>query len=763
MLSQGDTLGIYRIEEPLAPGGMGQVYRAIDPRLNRGVAVKILTKQAESRAARRRFFREARALAALSHPNIIVVHDVGDQDGTHYIVSELLEGSTLQEVIERGPISWCEAVEIAIEIIAGLGAAHSIGLVHRDLKPSNVFYTEDRRIKILDFGLVVYSSGHARLGPEETDTKTAPMAGTGGYMAPEQIESTGVDHRSDIFGFGCVLYEMLTGERAFKGPTLIGTLKSVVCDEPAPFVDYVADIPQELETIVHRCLAKDPDERFQSAREIESALRAVRGGTAKRPQGWQLLRRTAIRWLRRFRRYDGRVRSLAVLPFANASGQLDNDPLGNGLPESMIRHLSRLEEMRVIAWGTAARYQGSILSPDQIGQDLDVEAVLTGRILRHERGIQVTVEMIASRSGDHLWGERFAGGSSDPVLLLDELAQKIGLAVEEHLRGKPKSSHHTLTSEVPLLYARGRYFWNRRDAEDLERSRQCFERALDRDPGFAAARSGLADIWSVQPFWGLTPPTDAFPRAREEAVRALALEPTLGEAHASLAYVRFYFDWDWQGAEASFEDALRHSPNYSTAYHWAGMCAALRGDFKTAFERLEQAHQLDPLSLIINADTGLVHYLAGEPEMTLKLCEAARELDDRFVPAMIYVGLAMTACQRHEEAVELLEKTVNMTHRSAPALAALGHAFGLAGQLDWAVEILAELRTQSTERYVSSYHLAVVQSALGQIDDALRSLQQAADERSEMMPWLLTDPRLALVRNNPRCTRILELLRFTDD
>ncbi len=753
----GETLGIYRIEGQLALGGMGRIYRAFDPRLGRNVAVKVLLKDAASPTVRRRFAREARAIAALSHPNILVIHDVGEEDDLLYVVTELLEGMTLAERIDRGRLVWIEAARIGHAIASGLAAAHAEELVHRDLKPENVFLTHDRRIKILDFGLAVFSPDRTS-EPEESTTHKAPMAGSSGYMAPEQITGKKVDARSDLFSFGCVVYEMLAGQRAFAAKTLMGTLHRALREEPTPLGEIDSEIPQEIIAIVSRCMRKAPGGRPSSAGEVAAALNAlIAEGEASAPQA--PLWRRAWRRIERWRHPEGGIRSLAVLPLVNTTSHVDVEYLSDGLAEALIQKLSRQESLRLVGWGVTARFKLSGKEPAEIGRELDADGVLTGRLVRLEGRLRVTVELLESHTGDHLWGETYDQEMGDVMAIQEELAQCISEDfIRRHEAPERRPPAETTTTEAFALYLRGRYFWNQRTRESLERSKYYFEKSMAADPSFPQPHVGLADVYNVMPFWGLSNPRESYPKAEAQARLALDLAGDCAEAFASLAYFHFFFAWDYLAAKEAFKKSLSLEPGYATAHHWYGVAAALCQDTETAARQLDKAHELDPVSLIINADRALVSFLAGDYEHAVHQCRAALELGPAFGASHLYHGLALEACARHEEAASALEKAVKATDRAGPPLAALAHCYAVIGRSYTAKELLAELATTAETSYVSAYHVAVILAGLGEHEEALTWLAQAAEDRSEMFVWLPADPRLAELRTDAKCVELLKLL-----
>jgi TolB-like protein len=761
-LQPGSSLGPYLLRARLGAGAMGEVYRALDPRLGREVAIKVLPEEsASSPRALGRFEREARAVAALSHPNVLVVHDVGADGPLRYVVTELLHGETLLARLGVGPVPWRQAVTLAAEAAEGLQAAHARGIVHRDLKPANLFLTREGRLKILDFGVARFVQGDD-IGDSGERTLPGSVLGSIGYMSPEQAAGRELDGRSDLFSLGCVLYEMLGARRAFGGGSLPETLAALARDEPRSLREVAPQTPSELVAIVERCLRKQPSERWRSAGELAVALRSlltrsdeerrVDDNAARAAQnpggpGWM------GRWLRVLaaalpRR--GGARSLAVLPFAG-SGDPDGDYLADGLSESIIRTLTGLPDLHVMAWSTVAHLRSRPLEPRQAATALGVDVVLVGRVAERAHELVVTAELVEGATGKCLWAERYSRPAADLLEVQEQIARQLSRRLQTRLSGSDSERlgrRFTSDSEAYRLYLKGRYFWNRRGEDGLARSREQFRAAIARDPGYALAYAGLADAQNVLPFWGLAPPAEAFVQGKAAARTALELDPNLAEAHASLAYALFWFDWEWPSAQAEFRAAVDLDPGYATAHHWYGVALAATGAFSAAEASLRVAEELEPLALIIRADQGLVRYWQGDWEGACSRCRAVLDLDPDFVPAHLYLGLAREQLGAADDALEALRRAAE--GGGTNALAALAHAFAAAGELELARQGLAQLTELAASRYVSPYLLGVLHVGLGEPEAALEWLERAAEGRCEMMPWLPRDPRLQPLARHPR-------------
>ncbi|HWC64661.1 MAG TPA: protein kinase, partial [Thermoanaerobaculia bacterium] len=519
MLGPGDRLGPYEIVSPLASGGMGDVYRARDPRLDREVALKALPERlAKDPDAAARFAREARVVAALSHPHILAIHDFGVENGLAYSVTELLEGETLRRRLDRGPVPLPRVREYALAVASALGAAHEKGIVHRDVKPENVFLTRDGNVKVLDFGLAKRADAEKRNAADSTaDTEPGMLVGTIGYMSPEQVRSAPVDARSDLFSFGCVLYEMITGTRAFRKPTPADTLAAILGEEPPPIDERATGCPPELARLVEHCLRKEREARFQSARDLAFALENAASD---------------VRAPRRPRRHAA-IASLAILPFAGTAGDAAHEYLADGLTEDLINALARRGTARVIARSSVFRWKGAPVDPRAAGRELGVSAVVTGRVALRNSDLDVQAELVDVEDGAQLWGERFRRPAGDLFALEEEIAAAIAARIGTRPRSRAAAAPPASSSAAYDLYLRGRFEWNRRTEEGFEKALALFEEAIRHDPGFALAYAGIADAYVFLGGYGHLAPEIAYPRSRTAAEKALSLGSS-ADAHNSL-------------------------------------------------------------------------------------------------------------------------------------------------------------------------------------------------------------------------------------
>jgi TolB-like protein/Tfp pilus assembly protein PilF len=768
---------------------MGEVYRARDTRLGREVAIKVLPGHlATDRDALVRFQAEARAVAALEHPNLVVLHDIGSETGFAFAVMELLEGETLKERLARGPLPWRKVIELGMALAEGLGAAHARGVIHRDLKPGNVFLTASGQLKVLDFGLATHEALASSLDTRPyTPTPYEPIRvyGTVPYMAPEQVNGRSADARSDIFSLGCVLYEMLTGRPAFARRTHPETQAAILNDDPPPLSNPTHSVPADLERVIRHCLEKNPEERFQSARDVAFALRSLLGEgpssqlvpAARRPAraGWiaaalglvavgavvlaLFLMRAPPAELPRD------ADTVAVLPFVNAGGAPDTEYLSDGMADHLTRNLSQIRRLKVRPFSSALRYKDKQGDLAAVGQALQVRLLIVGRVLKRGDELFVSVELVDVRDNRQLWGGQVHHRSGNLIALQEDIAREIADNLPAALTGREKqrlTRHDTENAEAYRLYLRGRFAWNKRTRSSLDLAIDCFKRAIAQDPGFALAYAGLADCYSLFPSYGYTqpPPREAYKRAKAMAERALRLDPTLAEAHTALAYVKATADWDWDGAEREFRAALHANPNYSTCRQWHAAYLAGLGRYEEALAEIQYARDVDPSSLIINGWVALILGYAGRPGEALEQAKATVQMDPGFAVGHFFLGTVYAKRHEYRQAVQEFRKAVDLDRDSTTYLTALGSAYGLSGQPDQARKVLAELAETAKDRHVSPYGIASIYASLGEKDQAYHWLDKAFRERDGGMGNLKVDPNWDPLRRDKRFKELEAKMKF---
>ncbi len=751
-LAPGARLGPYEIVEIMGAGGMGEVYRARDPRLGREVAVKVIRRAAPLPPdAERRFQLEARAAGALNHPAILTVYDVGAEGGVPYVVTELLEGETLRERLRTGPPPVDDCVEYARQIVAGLAAAHEKGIVHRDLKPENLFLTRDGRVKILDFGLAKRFQGEepGRGAPDPSLTRAGYLLGTVRYMSPEQVRGRPADPRSDIFSFGAVLYEMLSGRRAFAGESAGEAMSAVLTADPLRL--SWTDIPRPLESLARRCLNKAPEDRFQSARDLAFALEAIAATagapTASAPAPPQP------------------VPSVAVLPFVNLSADPEQDYFCEGIAEDLRNALARLPGLRVAGRSSAFRFKGRGDDLRRIGRELGVERVIEGSVRKAGARLRITVQLVSVADGYHQWSERFDRGVEDVFAVQDEITARVVEALSPRLGGHaiPLRKRHTDDLEAYHLYLKGRYYWNKRHEGGMLEGLKAFQQAIDRDPSYAPAHAGVADSYALLGSWfDVLPGHEAMPRAKAAALRALELDPELAEAHASLAWVRLHYEWDWPAAEQDFRRSLDLDPGRAATHHWYSFFLSAMGRGEEAAAEAQRAWELEPLALIINANLAQPHYFARRFDRAIAEAEKLIRMEPAFPVAHQWLALACAAERRYGEAIAANEAYAAAFGRTTRTLALIAHARARSGDRDGALRDLETIRALAGERHVPAAHFALVHIGLGEVDEAFRWLEQAYEERFDWLAYLAVEPLFDPVRDDPRFEALLGRLRLRE-
>jgi serine/threonine protein kinase/Tfp pilus assembly protein PilF len=755
-LPAGTRLGPYEILAPLGAGGMGEVYCARDPRLEREVAIKILPAQlAQDPGALARFEREAKAVAALCHPNVLAIHDFAIDRGISYTVTELLEGETLGKNLKRAPLGWRKAVEIGVAVADGLSAAHSKGIIHRDLKPDNIFLTSDGRVKILDFGLARWRpTGEGAETQLITQTDAGAIMGTVGYMSPEQVRGDAVEAPSDIFALGCVLYEMISGRRAFGGRSASDTLVATLTEHPPALSRLLSRTSVELDRLVAHCLEKKAEQRFQSAKDLAFQLRSLLADTQVFQAPAPLTRRKGIN-------------SIAVLPFVNGGGNPDAEYFSDGITESIINNLSHLPKLRVIARSTAFRYKAKDLDPQSIGRDLNVTFLLTGRIVQRGKILSMQVELVKAANGAQLWGERYTRPLADIFAVEAEIASEISQTLKVKLTGEEKkrlAKRYTYDPEAYQLYLKGRFWWNKRVPEALAKSIPYFQQAIEKDPSYALAYSGLADAYSILATTSVVDPLAVFPKAKAAALKALEIDDGLAEAHTSLTMVKIYWDWDWDAVEREADRANRLNPNYPTIHQWVSIYWCARSRFEKALGEIRRAQELDPLSLIISTHAGWVLYFARRYDEAIQQYRKTLEMEPTFVMARFLLGAAYMQKRMYDEAIANIRQAIEMTkRRSTEMIGSLGNAYALAGRRAEAGKVLEELLAISPTCYVSPYDIATVYISLGDKDRGFEWLEKAYQGRAQWMVGLRADPRLDPIRSDPRFRDFLRRLKLDSD
>lgn len=752
---------------------MGEVYLAEDPRLDRTVAIKILRPEFVSDPSRlKRFIQEAKAASALSHSHVAHIYEIGEEEGIHFIAMEFVDGITLSEKMQSEQLSVSAIIDFAVEIADALDAAYSKGIIHRDIKPANIMVTTRNEIKVLDFGL-------AKLSNQKPDTSTADSSkglifGTLYYMSPEQALGRPVDHRSDIFSFGVTLYQLATLRVPFQAETTIETLQLILHEPPQAVTALNHNIPAELERIILKCLEKGPDRRYQSAGDLLIDLKRLKRDTEsgkitgplvveprRRRLNWilpLLLLIVAVAALRiSLKPKDTEtIHSIAVLPFVNVSSDHQMDYLSDGITDNLLNQLSRIPGLTVMARGTVFSYKDKEIDPRKVGRELKVDAIVTGKLLQQGQELKVQVSM-EKANGTHVWGQEYAGNVPGIFDIQDAILREIAGNLQQKMKGRVKTEirkEHTQNVEAYQLYLKGRYYLEKRTKEDFEKAIPAFQEATALDPNYAPAYAGLADTYILLSNWGFLPGRNAFPKAREAAKKALSLDDSLAEAHTSLAVIKYGYDRDWSGAESDFRKAIQFNPNYATAHHWYAFFLSLQARHEEAMKEIRIAAQLDPLSIIINANTGLILFFGRNYDEALEQLQKTLELDPKSPVVYQYIGYIYDQQKKYDQSISAYMKATDLAPHNLSYEADLARANALSGARQEAERRLDQLLGTS-QVYVSPVDIASVYVALHQNDRALEWLEKAYDEHSDQSTYVGVDPRFDGLRNEPRFQLLL--------
>jgi serine/threonine protein kinase/Flp pilus assembly protein TadD len=805
------------------------VYLAQDTKLDRKLALKILPAElASNRDRMERFIREAKAAAALNHPNIATIHEIGEHEGTHFIAMEFIDGRTLREKIHQERTELRKLLRFLQHAAEGLARAHAAGIVHRDLKPDNIMITRDGHAKILDFGLAKLIEQEPVPGSDSAEAATAFMPqhstpgvimGTVGYMSPEQAQgkTNEIDQRSDIFSFGCVLYEAVTGKKPFEGDSVVKSLHMVIYEPAPPIADLNPSAPADLQRIVRRCLAKDPDERYQSIKEVAIELKELRrelhgagidttvapptrdetttstGGEGTRSQSLspttdrpslssrassaeyvvtglkqhKLLAAVALLLLvggavalslyLRARKTAAAIESIAVMPFVNESGNADLEYLSDGMTETLIRSLSQLANLQVKPRSSVFRYKGKETDAKTIGKELNVQAILNGRVIQRGDQLTLNLELIDVQKDVVLWSEQYNRKQTDLVSLQGEIAKDVSAKLKLKLSGADEAKltkTSTADTEAYQAYLKGRYYWNRRTAENIKKAIEQFKSATDRDPNYALAFAGLADCYVLLNEYAGTPTSETIPQAKAYAERAIAIDGQLAEPHASLGYVN-RLSWQWTESEREFKRAVELNPNYATAYHWYSILLKDLGRFDEAALMIKRAKELDPLSSVIGNNLSAMYQIQNDHNASIENSLKIVELDPNFSLAYRVLGQAYLKQGRNAEAIANFEKAVELSNRGSNILRDLGYGYAVTGKRAEANAIVKELEEKYARKESNGMYVAGVYAGLGEKDKAFEWLEKDFQAKGDLADIRWEIPYESL-RDDPRFKDLLK-------
>jgi TolB-like protein len=727
----GRTLGHHLVLDRIGAGGMGVVYRARDTRLDRVVALKVLACGAlADEGRRRRFVQEARAASALNHPNIVTIHEISTDEGVDFIAMEHVAGGTLADRIAHTHLPLKEALRLAVEIASALGAAHAAGIIHRDLKPSNILLTPEGHAKLVDFGLAkLCAPTGSGADTVEALTATGTIVGTPAYVSPEQATGGAVDARSDIFSFGCVLYEMLSGHRAFAGDSAVSVVTSVLRDTPAP----VSGLPSPVQRIIERCLRKAPDERYQTVASLQGDLDSSLQAGAGEPS----------------------VSSIAVLPFANLGGSKEDDVLCEGLAEEIINALTGIPGLRVIARTSAFVIGRQGLDVREIGLRLGVDTVLEGSVRRAGARVRVAAQLIKSSDAVHVWSERYDREVTDVFALEDEISSAIARRLRGELGGEPAArSRYSPDSEAYHAYLEGRYLFARGGPAELLRAKARLEHAVARDPGFALAFDSLAEIYWYLGFFGGMRPRDAFSLSTWHVLRALELDDSLAEAHALLGMLRKELDYNWVEVDRELQRALELNPASPSVRLRRAISGLMPlGRLEEAIAEMDRVLGSDPLSLSARWWLACMLWLGRHSDRAVQVARGMVELDPTSFFSYWALGLALAGTGPLDESVSAMRKACELSGDAPVSAGFLGHVCGHAGRREEALAILGRLQGMGGD--VPPFSVALVYIGLGDWDAALEWMDRAIEARDPIIMPIKSFPFLDPIRDDPRFTALL--------
>jgi eukaryotic-like serine/threonine-protein kinase len=810
----------YHIIRKLGAGGMAEVYLAQDTKLDRKVAIKVLLTDIVFREnAKDRLIREAQAAARLDHPNICAIYEVDEADAITYIVMQYIEGETLAETLQKKPLSLSEVLSIAEQAGEALAEAHAQGIIHRDIKPQNIMLTSRNQVKMLDFGLAkqMHSADSVESEAKTVNLLSTPGAviGTVPYMSPEQVRGESLDVRSDIFSLGVVLYEMIAGKHPFLGDNAAVTSSRILLAEPSPTERFLTTAPPELRRILSKTLNKDKELRYHSTEDLlvdirnfraslpagadkytsqksqDSTITQVENSQLRRallnenlrdaPAGrvistafrnrWPLLALLLAgillavginRWF-----FIEKGNSLAILPFTYVSNDPqfianpDREYLSDGFTESIINSLSQLPNLKVIARSSVFRYKGREPDLEALGRELNVRSILVGRIMQQGDNISISAELTDVQDNRQLWGKQYTRRTADIQTIQREIARDITDALRLNLTGadqKQLARSYTDNGEAYQAYLKGRYYWNKRTDEGFKQAISYFLEAIDKDPNYALAYTGLADCYTLRSDYGFMPPMEGYALAKGAVTVALKSDSSLAEAHTSLASIKAVTDWDWQGAENEYRRAIELNPNYPTAHHWYAVQLLLLGRLDQALSEIKKAQQLDPFSLGINKDYAVMLLYSRRYDEAIEQCRKTLTIDPGFLVMSTYIAQAYEFKQLYPEAIAVLEKA----HAAAPSdgeiTYGLGQVYAMVGKKAEAVKILTELNQPSRQNLYLPKEAALLYSLLGDKDKAVATLEKAYENHYLSVAEIKMDPRFDQLRSDERVADLLRRL-----
>jgi len=832
-LSPNTTLSHYRIVSKLGAGGMGEVYLAQDTsELGRMVALKILSAEVAGDKDRlQRFIQEARTVSNLNHPNILTVHEFGKDESTSFMATEYVDGVTLRQHASSRRLKLIEVMDVAIQIVAALNASHEAGVTHRDLKPENVMVRRDHIVKVLDFGLAkpLAPSTDKQIDSEAgtkvfVQTEPGLVMGTVSYMSPEQSVGKGVDQRTDIWSVGVVLYEMIAGVVPFQGKDIHRQIIAIQEAEPLPLSQQVEGVPERLEEIVAKCLAKEKDERYQTAKDLLIDLRNLRrkldvdaeiertvapnlrtaSGSASQPSTQQTQSDaaatiaaqptttssaeylvTGIRqhklgfglaalvlvaaviglgaYLRKDKSEDA-IKSIAVMPFVNESGNPDVEYLSDGMTETLISSLSQLPNLSVKARSSVFRYKGKETNAQTIGKELNVQTILNGRVIQRGDQLTLTAELVDTSTENVLWSKQYNRKQADLVTLQSEIARDVSNRLKSKLSGAEVAKvekNYTANPEAYQFYLKGKFYWNKRTGAALKQAVDYYQQAIEKDPNYALAYSGLAETYVLFSSYDVAPGSDSMPQAKAAAQRALAIDDSLAEAHTALGFYLANYEWDRNGSEKEYRRAIELNPNYATAHHWFGADLSNVKRFDESIAEMKQAEELDPLSPIIGTNLGDTLVLARKYDEAIAQFKRVLIRNPNFEYGHLALSRAYGSKGMYEEAITEARRSLELNYGSSTK-GYLGLWLVKSGKRDEAEKLLSELKEEATRDYVQGDTIALIYLGLGNKAEALNWLEKHMATHAETANAYGVSPQLDELHDEPRFKAMLKKMNLPE-
>jgi serine/threonine protein kinase/Tfp pilus assembly protein PilF len=771
----GTTISHYKILSKLGEGGMGIVYKAEDTKLDRIVALKFLPSNLTATDTdKARFIQEAKAAAAINHPNVCTIFDIQEHDGQRFIVMEYVEGQTLRDKMKDQRLKIKDTIDYATQIAEALKAAHAKDIIHRDIKSENIMVTSAGQIKVMDFGL-------AKLRGSVKLTKTSTTAGTLSYSSPEQIQGKEADARSDIFSFGVVLYEMLTGQLPFKGDYESALIYSILDEEPEPIRNIRPDISSQFQEVVDRALQKDPDKRYQTINDVLTELKSIQKqeeSERKQSQSGRMTKTTSTRkkvivsgglfiliialtlLFTLFKRSGPSYvlnKSIAVLPFKNLSDNKEDEYFSDGITEDILTQLSKISDLNVISGTTIMQYKNTKKSIREIGKELNVGVILEGSIRHSEDRIRISSQLIDAREDRHLWADTYDREMKDVFAIQSDVAKHIAAAMRTELSPTERERIeriYTKSTEAYRLYLKGRFYWNKRTDPDLQKAIDYFNQAIEKDTDYALAYQGLADSYLLLPQHGLAA-RENFNKAQQAAVNALKLDSTLAEVHAVLGALKASQS-EWGAAENEFKRAIELNPSNPTVHHWYSMFLLSLGRLNESNTEARRAVELDPLSLIINLNLGMNLFYLRQFDQAVDQCHKAIDLDPYFPWSYYVMGSVAEARGKFDEAAMQYQKARTLAHNDLTMLGEIGRSYARAGKKDEAMKILKELQDHLKQGYSVSFAIANVYLGLGNREETFNWLEKSLQDDIDIYMDIRNSPIWDSIRTDQRFITLMK-------